>query len=40
MWVQWTPGNVIINNETWKYILIAGAYPVTEFESKIDELLK
>lgn len=40
MWVQWTPGNVIINNETGKYILIAGAYPITEFESKIEELLK
>ncbi|MCK9272113.1 DsbA family protein [Candidatus Gracilibacteria bacterium] len=40
MGVQGTPGNVIINNETGKYILIAGAYPVTEFESKIDELLK
>ncbi len=40
LWVQWTPGNVIINNETGKYILIAWAYPVSEFERVIEELLK
>ncbi|MDD2486974.1 MAG: thioredoxin domain-containing protein [Candidatus Gracilibacteria bacterium] len=38
--VQGTPGNVIINNETGKYMLIAGAYPASEFEAKIEELLK
>lgn len=39
-WVEWTPGNLIINNETGKYILIAWAYPQSEFEAKIEELLK
>ncbi len=38
--VQGTPGNVIINNKTGEYILIAGAYPVSEFERVIDKLLK
>lgn len=40
LWVQWTPGNVIINNETGKYELIAWAYPESEFERVITELLK
>lgn len=38
--VQGTPGNIIINNKTGEYILIAGAYPVSEFERVIDKLLK
>lgn len=37
--VQGTPGTVIINNKTGEYELIAGAYPVTEFERVIDKLL-
>ncbi len=37
--VRWTPGNVILNKETGEYILIAGAYPYSEFEKKIKELL-
>lgn len=40
LWVQWTPWNVIINNETGEYELISGAYPVSEFERVIDKLLK
>lgn len=38
--VQGTPGTVVINNETGEYELIAGAYPVSEFERVIDKLLK
>ncbi|EKD29793.1 MAG: DsbA family oxidoreductase [uncultured bacterium (gcode 4)] len=38
--VQGTPGTVVINNETGAYELIAGAYPVSEFERVIDKLLK
>lgn len=40
LWVEWTPWNVLINNETGKYILIAWAYPQSEFEAKVEELLK
>lgn len=36
----WTPGNIIINNETGKWTLIAGAYPVDTFKQVIDSLLK
>ena len=39
-WVTGTPGSVVVNNETGKYVLIAGAYPASEFEAKINELLK
>ncbi len=38
--VTGTPGSVIVNNETGKYVLIAWAYPFEEFETKINELLK
>ena len=38
--VTGTPGSVIVNNETGKYVLIAWAYPASEFEAKINELLK
>ncbi|MFA6090478.1 MAG: thioredoxin domain-containing protein [Candidatus Gracilibacteria bacterium] len=37
--VQGTPGTVVINNQTGEYELIAGAYPVTEFERVINKLL-
>ena len=40
LWVQWTPWNVIINNETGEFELISWAYPVSEFERVIDKLLK
>ncbi len=35
-----TPWNVLINNETWEYEIISGAYPTSEFEKVIDGLLK
>lgn len=38
--VEGTPGTVVINNETGEYELIAGAYPVSEFERVVDKLLK
>lgn len=37
--VRWTPGNVILNLETGEYILIAGAYPVSEFKARFEELM-
>lgn len=39
MGVQGTPGTVVINNQTGEYELIAGAYPVSEFERVINKLL-
>lgn len=39
LWVEWTPGTVIINNETWEYTLIAWAYPKADFAKAIDKLL-
>lgn len=38
--VTWTPGNVIINNETWEYKVLSWALPTSEFVKAIDELLK
>lgn len=38
--VQGTPGTLVINNETGEYELIAGAYPISEFERVIDRLLR
>jgi len=38
--VSGTPWTVIINNETGEYELVAGAYPVSEFERVITKLLK
>lgn len=37
--VSGTPGNVIIDNETGKFVLIPGAYPVEKFEAVVKELL-
>jgi len=39
-WVTGTPWNVLINNETWEYEVISGAYPTSSFEEIIDRLLK
>ena len=38
-WITWTPGNVLINNETWEYSVISGAYPKESFIAIIDNLL-
>lgn len=39
-WITWTPGNVLINVETWEYSVISWAYPLSSFEDIIDRLLK
>ena len=36
--VNGTPGNVIIDKETGNYIVVSGAYPVSEFVNAINEL--
>lgn len=38
--INWTPWNVLINNETWEYEIISWAYPFEEFKRVIDWLLK
>lgn len=38
--VTGTPGNVIIDLETGKYTLIAGAYPFEKFDQEIQNMLK
>jgi len=37
--ITWTPGNVLINNETWEYVVISGAHPKESFIKNIDDLL-
>jgi predicted DsbA family dithiol-disulfide isomerase len=36
--VNGTPGNVIIDKETGNYVLVSGAYPVSEFVNAINSL--
>jgi protein-disulfide isomerase len=38
--ITWTPGNVLINNNTGEYDIISWAYPTASFETIIDKLLK
>ncbi len=38
--INGTPGNVVLNRETGKYVVINGAYPVEKFEAAVTELLK
>ena len=38
--IQWTPGNVLVNATTKKYVVISGAYPTSNFQNVINELLK
>jgi len=38
--VKWTPGNVILDRETGKFVLIPGAYPTEKFIQEIEKLLK
>ena len=37
--ITWTPWNVLINNESWEYVVISGAYPKESFIKNIDNLL-
>lgn len=39
-WIQWTPGNVLINTETLEYEILSWAYPTEYFTNIIDKLLK
>lgn len=36
--VKWTPGNVIIDRETWKFQLIPGAYPADSFIEALNNM--
>jgi protein-disulfide isomerase len=36
--INGTPGNVVLNRETGEYIVISGAYPVSEFENAVSQL--
>lgn len=36
--VNWTPGNVIIDRETWRYELVSWAYPVETFVETINNM--
>ncbi len=38
--VEGTPGTLVIDSETGKYELIAGAYPYESFQAAVDKLLK
>lgn len=38
-WITWTPWNVLINNTTWEYEIIWGAYPKEAFINIIDRLI-
>jgi len=40
MWVTWTPGNVVYNNETGEYTLVKGAVPATSFDAPISSYLQ
>lgn len=38
-WITGTPGNVVINNETWEYEILSGFVPTEYFVDVIDRLL-
>jgi protein-disulfide isomerase len=38
--VTWTPGNVLLNTITGKYVLVSGAYPAENFDPVVAELNK
>jgi len=38
--ISGTPGNVLINNETWEYQILSWAYPLADFVKVINSLLK
>ena len=37
--VTGTPGNIIVDNDTGRFVLVAGAYPVEKFVEEINKLL-
>lgn len=36
--VSWTPGNVLVDTETGRFVLIAGAYPVDRFIQELENM--
>jgi protein-disulfide isomerase len=38
--INGTPGNVVLNRETGKYVVVNGAYPLSKFETEVAALLK
>jgi len=38
-WVTWTPGNLIVDNDTGRYVLVPGAYPADKFIEEIQKLM-
>lgn len=38
-WISWTPSSVIIDNESWEFAVIPGAYPVETFLETISSFL-
>lgn len=39
LWVSWTPTSIVVDNESWKYAIVAGAYPVETFVEAVESLL-
>ena len=39
LWVTWTPGHIIVDNETLEYVKVSGAVPATTFDSYITKIL-
>lgn len=37
--ISWTPGNVILDKETGKYVIVNGAYPFEKFDEEIQNLM-
>lgn len=38
-WIGGTPGNVILDRETGKYIVVSGAYPFEKFDTELQNLM-
>jgi predicted DsbA family dithiol-disulfide isomerase len=38
--INGTPGNVVLNRETGKYVVINGAYPFAKFDTEVANMLK
>lgn len=37
--IRWTPGNVIVDNETGRFVAIPGAYPIDKFVMELENLM-
>lgn len=37
--IRWTPGNVLVDSQTGRYVVIAGAYPYEKFEEELQKFL-